>query len=922
MDWFGAVADSQAPSADRFFASQRSIDFNWDVFERDGLVNQAVDALLNGPGTLLEGPAGSGKRTMAAAVMRRLHGKALILDLGFPEQQRATLAFSRVLDRVEHQDEETKFQELSGAHEMLERESGGRPVVVFVPEALRLGSHAISFLSALALANAVALLCLTTTLPSANHQERDDLIGSVRLQRIRLMPLTLSETHRRMGMALGGEVSRATSYQLWRSSSGQLHLIAALVQDWYEQCYLVRSGNVWVVNGAKGPIGPRSRAIHTTTAQRAKGKELETLQLLALSEEIPLSALMSVGDADVVDSVHAQGLLEIRGRYSRKVSLQGTLSHQVVADATAPGKARELLEIFLGVPGNEALLKPSVRLKWQQIAGLPTSPGLVHDAALEALSEGHADLCLEILNEGHDASPETDLVRLEALIGGGYLEHAGEILERLRALFGSGIPAPDFNPMPENLAHMIRLEIAATQIAAIRSHSHGGRLREIFAATRDAIAAWINAGRTDSQRLQELAGKLDLIESEVLYRVGERLWISNPPYTHPNLRADDLLRWQFFHNLHSVRAGHVRSALRRGEELVLLLQQDLLPVSTNQRIRQHLADLYLISGEWSKALTSIEAAWTGGEESPRIVEIKGLYASLVYVFMGHTEDALQQLQVEIEQLRTLDPDGQLPLAIAAAALAASSVDEVQAAGHLAELDLMPTPAQWETAQAVAVLTAIVHFHLGAREKALRMLHDQAEENLARGAFTLELTNRMMLLRFGHREGLEKLLSCSARIDGSLAATVESLVRHFGETESSERAQAVTEAWAMGHKSFATAVESQEAANPRQIADLRTAGPLYVLPESDTGEIGAANGSASVRVSSLTNRQRMIVAEVATGASNKEISERLQVKVRTVEGHLYQIYQRLDVGSRLDLGKLYLDAMADSAGRTDNRSEHT
>nr|WP_281070261.1 LuxR C-terminal-related transcriptional regulator [Paeniglutamicibacter kerguelensis] len=127
---------------------------------------------------------------------------------------------------------------------------------------------------------------------------------------------------------------------------------------------------------------------------------------------------------------------------------------------------------------------------------------------------------------------------------------------------------------------------------------------------------------------------------------------------------------------------------------------------------------------------------------------------------------------------------------------------------------------------------------------------------------------------------------------------------------------------MGHKSFATAVESQEAANPRQIADLRTAGPLYVLPESDTGEIGAANGSASVRVSSLTNRQRMIVAEVATGASNKEISERLQVKVRTVEGHLYQIYQRLDVGSRLDLGKLYLDAMADSAGRTDNRSEHT
>ncbi len=898
MDWFGAVAESQSYSADRFFDSQRSLDFNWDVFERDGLVNQAVDALLNGPGALLEGPAGSGKRTMAAAIMRRLHGKALILDLGFPEQQRATLAFSRVLDRVEHHDEETKFQELSGVHEMLEKESGGRPVVVFVPEALHLGSHAISFLSALALANAVALLCLTTTLPSADHQERDDLLGAVRLQRVRLMPLTLGETQSRLGMALGGDVSRSTSYQLWKSSSGQLHLIAALVQDWYEQGYLVRSGNVWIVNGAMGPIGPRSRAIHVTTAQRTHGKELEILQLLALSEEIPLSALMSVSDASVIDSVHAQGLLEIRGKYARKVSLQGTLSHQAVADSTPPGKARELLEIFLSVPGNEASLKPSVLLKWQQIAGMTSTLGLAHGAATEALSGGQPDLCLEILNERQDASAETDLIRLEALIDGGYLERANEILGRLRAQFGSGIPVPVSSPAPENLAGMVRLEIAATLLHAIQSHSAEGHLGDVFAATRNAIAAWINAGFPGTEGLPELAGKLDLVESEVLYRVGERLGIGSSPYTHPSLRADDLLRWQFFHNLHSLRAGHVRSALRRGEELVILLQQDPLPVSTNQRIRQHLADLYLISGEWSKALTLIEAAWTGGEESPRITEIKGLYASLVQVFMGQPEFALQQLQVEIEQLRTMDLDRQLPLAMAAAALAASNFDEAEAVGYLAELDLLPIPHDWETAQSVAVLTAIVHFHLGAREKAIQMLQEQAEANLASGALTLELTNRMMLLRFGHHEGFDKLLSCSERIDGSLAATVESLIRHFDETESSERAQAVAEARAMGHKSFAAAVDFQLAAAQPQSVDMGSPEILFVLPESDTGEnIAATNGSAAERVLSLTNRQRMIVAEVATGASNKEISERLRVKVRTVEGHLYQIYQRLDVGSR-------------------------
>jgi DNA-binding NarL/FixJ family response regulator len=54
---------------------------------------------------------------------------------------------------------------------------------------------------------------------------------------------------------------------------------------------------------------------------------------------------------------------------------------------------------------------------------------------------------------------------------------------------------------------------------------------------------------------------------------------------------------------------------------------------------------------------------------------------------------------------------------------------------------------------------------------------------------------------------------------------------------------------------------------------------------------------------LTGRQREIIELVAAGLSNKEIAERLVTSVRTVEGHVYRVYQRLGAGSREELVEL-------------------
>jgi RNA polymerase sigma factor (sigma-70 family) len=61
------------------------------------------------------------------------------------------------------------------------------------------------------------------------------------------------------------------------------------------------------------------------------------------------------------------------------------------------------------------------------------------------------------------------------------------------------------------------------------------------------------------------------------------------------------------------------------------------------------------------------------------------------------------------------------------------------------------------------------------------------------------------------------------------------------------------------------------------------------------------------LSSLTDREREILACAAAGRSNKEIADQLCVSVETVKTHLQHIYQKLSVSGRVEAILTYLKA---------------
>ncbi len=55
---------------------------------------------------------------------------------------------------------------------------------------------------------------------------------------------------------------------------------------------------------------------------------------------------------------------------------------------------------------------------------------------------------------------------------------------------------------------------------------------------------------------------------------------------------------------------------------------------------------------------------------------------------------------------------------------------------------------------------------------------------------------------------------------------------------------------------------------------------------------------------LTRREKGVARLVARGLSNKEIAYQLHIKVRTVDAHIQEIYHKLNVHSRAQLGHRY------------------
>ncbi|VFA81507.1 Nitrogen regulation protein C [Gordonia paraffinivorans] len=71
--------------------------------------------------------------------------------------------------------------------------------------------------------------------------------------------------------------------------------------------------------------------------------------------------------------------------------------------------------------------------------------------------------------------------------------------------------------------------------------------------------------------------------------------------------------------------------------------------------------------------------------------------------------------------------------------------------------------------------------------------------------------------------------------------------------------------------------------------------------------GARSATAASRIETLTAREKDVALELARGATNAEIAERLYMSLATVKAHISHIFTKLDASNRVQVAILMHDA---------------
>ncbi len=264
--------------------------------------------------------------------------------------------------------------------------------------------------------------------------------------------------------------------------------------------------------------------------------------------------------------------------------------------------------------------------------------------------------------------------------------------------------------------------------------------------------------------------------------------------------------------------------------------------------------------------------------------------ALAFMERAETEAARQVLDVPDVERRSahapyayfLEARGRLSLSTGDPQAA---LDDFLACGQLLESLRAPNPAvaAWRSWAARAA------DRVGDRERALQLAHDELE--LAR-RFGAPRATAISLRAVGALEGgdagIERLREAGALLDSSPARL--------------ERARTLVDLGAALRR------ENQRAAARDPLEEgfeLARACEAIALAERAADELAAA-GTPPKRerlsgLESLTASERRVAEMAATGLTNREIAQRLFVTVKAVQWHLGNVYRKLDLAGRGELG---------------------
>ncbi|MER5539754.1 LuxR C-terminal-related transcriptional regulator [Streptomyces mirabilis] len=843
-------------------------------------------------GVLLSGAAGVGKTRLAreavAAAVRRGTltrwatgtASARALPLGAfatwtePGGGDASLTLNRTMDALLH-----------GA--------GPAGAVVAVDDA-----HLLDDLSALLVHQLVLRQAAAVVITVRSGCPAPDAVTAVwkdgYLERLEVQPLSKPQTAAVLEAVLGGPVDRSSASRLWKLTQGNALLLRHVIESELEASNLRCVRGTWRWSGTPS-VSPALADLVATRMGELSGPVQDVVDLLALSEPIDIALLAQLAAVAAIEEAEARGLVTVQQAGD---TLWAGLAHPLYGEArrVALGalRARRLrgrmataLADHPGHHGDNTLRR----------AVLAVDSDLPPDAALFTEAAAHAALLM-------DMSLVERLARAAVAAGAGFkaqllvttalaaTNRHEDIDDELAVL--TAMATTDAELVRATLVRVPALAYVTSgpaEAEAVLDDAESRVEQEGYRFQLTALRAYTEATQGRPARALECATTAldaqDLPDEPViLASVGLVIALGVTG------RTDEIAP--------AAARGHEAAA--RSSQLGFLRTPLTMAQATGLRLAGYLRDAEDLVARFREEAKDQEF---GDELSSFIMGDNELAR-------GRVADATRRLREALMGLREHGNAGGFVYfcLLSLTRSLALAGDLPGARNSLTELEAERSPSLAVLDPELALVRAWVTSLEGALSNAIKLAHEGADSAARRGQYAHEVLALQTAVCLGDASVAGRLAELTSLVDGPRvwAAAAHAAALSTGDGKGLRAASAQWEE--TGDLLSAADAAAQSASTHLRRGERAqahaAAARAHRLAQTCQGVRTPALLEAA-RPVPLTRREREVAVLAARGLTNQQIADRLIVSVRTVEGHLYRIGNKLGITNRRELAALLLDS---------------
>ncbi|WP_427133190.1 LuxR C-terminal-related transcriptional regulator [Pseudarthrobacter sp. S9] len=894
---------------DAISAAQRHVHGRYDrPFTRQQIVAEVVETLTSdsGCGIVLVGDHGAGKSFIAQRALEQLGEDYLVVQVrGSSISSKLPYgALSVLLNDLDASHLEHPLMVLRGLTQLLHNKSEGRSIVLFVDNAHDLDELSSMMVAQLSAGAHVTLLAVCVDLPHVGGDImglwKDDL-----LRRVDLGPFDFSETASTLNHEYGGRFSLTAARALWSASGGNALFLHSLAREQIKLGTVVRQDGVWFLGNGPIALTGEIRDVVKARLNRLGAGQRDVFELLALAGAVPLQTLMRIANPQDMDALQERALIRVSHDHPPMVSIANPVTAGIVATVVPPGRSAELRRRLTAVlqDSDHEDAGGSIGVAWALDCGEQVSPEVALAAARTANNSSDPAAALRFIHEieGSEATAGVAVESAHAHISVNNDESARRILNSMDDSVCKELPLAEWTALQLLRAELDRRSVAPGADARARLREIAERLAAEPPEYRPAVESAREQLRLAEAGLAVFQGRYaDVLAMTDGVDTGDLG--SESRIVTASLRCEAL-----------AVTGNVIRALALGKQILSATGNVRLTDRAIREIRGRFLLLLLLSAKFREASVVLDETYASGDPQPRLGGMFEIVQGVMDLHAGHLDDALSRLQAGMWQLRSQDYDALAGLATAACAYAAAlQGDEETASLLLAELAQLRTRAAWLVERMTRYFELSGLAELGQRATSIRALVAESDSDTEASALASGLLFLSAAARLGDRQVGQKLGSLAGRVTGQFSGLCSRLAEGMRESDSEQLLGASKDADAAGNAVFA-----RDAAR-KAVTCANDAGNRIALriaqraQQSLDDRFGSPkNGLHSLTTSTLTARECEVAVRAAAGTSNRKIAEQMHVSVRTVEGHLYQVYSKLHVASRSEL-KDVISTPADSA----------